>query len=81
MGFASPSSDLEHAHYSAAFEHTNGALIEVRSLFIAGPENLDPEDMDEAFADAVALLDGSADFALSGGVGAKTYTTTEEYTP
>lgn len=78
MGFASPSSDLAHAQYVAVFEHTNGQLIEVRSRFVAGPENLDPTDMDEAYADAVALLDGSADFTLSG-TGSKVYTTSEVY--
>lgn len=77
MGFASPSSDLTHGEYSALFEHTNGQQIELRSHFIAGPENLDPEDMDAFWTAAVALLDGNANITFLAGW--KSYATTEEY--
>jgi len=78
MSFGTPSADTAHGQYLAVFTHANGQEIEVRSRFVSGPENLDPEDMDEAFADAVAALDGTTEFAYA--VGQKAYTTTETYT-
>lgn len=80
MSFGSPTSDLERGEYAAGFTHTNGQSIVIRSAFgDPSPNTLDPTDMDEAFADAVALLDGSADFTFT--FGQKSYTTAEGYTP
>jgi hypothetical protein len=78
MSFGSPSSDLSHGEYVGVFTHTNGQMLELRSMFIAGPGDLDPGDMDTAWAAAVALLDASADIDFNGGQ--KTYSTTETYT-
>lgn len=77
-GFGSPNSDTTHAQYRADFTHTNGQILSVVSELSPGSGVLDPTDMDAAWAAAIALLDGDANFTFSGG--SKTYTTGENYT-
>jgi len=78
MSFGSPTSDPIHAAYAAVVTHSNGQVIEIRSVLDPGSNVLDPTDMDEAWTAAIALLDGDADFTYEGGQ--KTYTTYESYT-
>lgn len=79
MSFGTPSNDTAHGQYLAVLDHDNGQTIEIRSRFVAGPENLDPEDMDAAFSAAVAAVLADTDFTYA--AGSKNYTTTEPYTP
>jgi hypothetical protein len=79
-GFSTASSDTAHGQYLAIFTHTNGQTIAIESRFgDPSASELDPTEMDAAWAAAVALLNGSSDFTFA--FAQKSYTSTQAYTP